>query len=466
MNCSNDVPARFGPMLCIKRVAIGWARNAVYLSALGLALPWLCWRRVRTSRYQAGLEQKLFGLAQPTAKLDSADNLPTIWLHGVSVGEIQLLKPLVAAWQARHPGWRFVVSCTTDSGMQVARTAFGDDVLLFYFPLDFTWAVSRTLDCLRPDMLVLGELELWPNTIDACRDRRIPVAVVNGRLSERSFSRYRRFSWLTRPMFDKLSLIAAQSESNAQRFRRCGAATTTIVTGSIKFDNVSFDRQAPAVARLRRWAGLQPEHRVWVMGSTQAGEELPAVHAWQQLRIQFPLLKLIIVPRHPDRFQQVAEDIQRTGVRMQRRSAAGELQSADDWDVLLVDSVGELKWWWGLAEIAIVGGSFGARGGQNMLEPAAYGANVAFGPNTSNFRDIVELLLTGDGAVRLPSLDDLTDWLRQQLLDPEPGRQRGRRAQAIIARSAGALDRTLDALDGLLHLGVASQASTCRPCRD
>lgn len=439
------------------RLAIGWTRNAIYLSVLGFALPWLCWRCIKTKRYQAGLTQKLIGLSPsdttPHAVFENsaARQHPLIWLHGVSVGEIQLLKPLVAAWQARHPNWRFAVSCTTDSGMQVARSAFGDDVLLFYFPLDFSWAVARTLTSLRPAMLVLGELELWPNTIDACRDRRIPVAVVNGRLSERSFGRYRRFAWLTRPMFDKLSLIAAQSESNAERFRQCGASTTTIVTGSIKFDNVSFDRQAPEVAQLRSWAGIQAEHRVWVMGSTQAGEELPAVRAWQQLKTQFPLLKLIVVPRHPDRFQQVAEEIERTGVRMLRRSNASGPLVGDAWDVLLVDSVGELKWWWGLADIAIVGGSFGARGGQNMLEPAAYGANVAFGPNTSNFRDSVELLLAGDGAVRLSSLDKLTDWLRQQLFNPAPGQKRGRRAQTIIARSAGALGRTLDALDGLLE---------------
>ncbi len=444
------------------RRVTGWARNAIYLSALGLALPWLCWRRFKTNRYQTGLKHKLFGLSASSATLAKASTLDaqrdsaavdqlTIWLHGVSVGEVQLLKPLVEAWQTRHPAWRFAVSCTTESGMQVARGAFGDDVLLFYYPLDFTWAVSRTLDTLRPDMLVLGELELWPNAIDACRHRNIPVAVVNGRLSERSFKRYRQFAWLTRPMFGRLSLIAAQSESYAQRFRLSGAATTTFVTGSIKFDNVSFDRRVPEVTHLRHWAGLQSEHRVWVMGSTQAGEEIPAVQAWQQLKIQFPLLKLIIVPRHPDRFQAVAEEIQRTGVRMQRRSTGQEPQSADDWDVLLVDSLGELKWWWGLAEIAIVGGSFGARGGQNMLEPAAYGANVAFGPNTSNFRDIVELLLAGDGAVRLPSLDAMSDWLRQELLDPRPGQQRGSRARAIIARSTGALDRTLDALDELLH---------------
>jgi 3-deoxy-D-manno-octulosonic-acid transferase len=456
------------PQYYIRFIAIGWTRNLIYLIVLTTALPWLCWRRFRTKRYQAGLKQKLRGLsrsilaatnaagnASPTAL--ASDPAPLIWLHGVSVGEVQLLKPLLARWKMRHPDWRFALSTTTDSGMELARKSLGKDIPLFYFPLDFTWSVARTLDSLAPAILVLGELELWPNLIDACVHRRIPVAVINGRLSVRSFTRYQKMRWLTRGMFNELSLVAAQSESNAERFRQCGAERTTIVTGSIKFDNVSFDRQAPEVAQLRQWAGILPQHRVWIMGSTQAGEELPAVRAWQELYNQFPELKLIVVPRHSDRFDQVAEEIEQSGVRMRRRSTALGSLNGDDWDVLLVDSVGELKWWWGLAEIAVVGGSFGARGGQNMLEPAAYGANVAFGPNTSNFRDIVELLLAGDAAARLPSLAELSDWLRQQLLDPLPGKARGQRAQAIIASGAGALDRTLDALDELPMCHVAER---------
>ncbi|MEO8269142.1 MAG: 3-deoxy-D-manno-octulosonic acid transferase [Aureliella sp.] len=446
----------------VRSSVIGWTRNLIYLSAVTIALPWLCRRRVKTGRYQAGLEQKLRGLsrlmlASTTAEGDdsAAASAPLVWLHGVSVGEVQLLKPLLTRWQTRHPDWRFALSTTTDSGMELARKTLGDDALLFYFPLDFTWSITRTLNSLKPAALVLGELELWPNLIDSCVLQRIPVAVVNGRLSPRSFTRYQKMRWLTQGMFSKLSLVAAQSESNAERFRQCGAERTTVVTGSIKFDNVSFDRQAPDVARLRQWAGILPKHRVWIMGSTQAGEELPAVRAYQQLCHQFPELKLIVVPRHPDRFEHVAEDIERCGVRMRRRSTALEPLNGDDWDVLLVDSVGELKWWWGLAEIAVVGGSFGARGGQNMLEPAAYGANVAFGPNTSNFRDTVELLLAGDAAVRLESLADLSDWLTHQLLEPQLGQARGERAQAIIASGAGALDRTLDALDALPMRHVA-----------
>ncbi len=427
---------------------LGLLRNVMYTLLLVMALPWLVWRRLKRGRYQSGIKQKLCGYKATCP--DDAGQEKRIWLHGVSVGEVQLLRPLLERWQAKCPTWKFAVSTTTDSGMELARKLYPTDVQLFYFPLDFTWAVARTLSSLEPALLVLGELELWPNLIDACRRRGVPVAVVNGRLSPRSFSRYRKFSWLTRGMFAKLYLVAAQSESNAQRFRECGAERTTIMTGALKFDNVAFDRHAPEIIKLRELVGIGAEQRVWVMGSTQIREELPAVRAFQKLQTDFPDLKLIIVPRHPERFDHVAGEIEGTGARLLRRTKLSAPVPHDAWDVLLVDTVGELKWWWGLAEIAIVGGSFGARGGQNMLEPAAYGANVAFGPNTTNFRDIVELLLSGDAAVRLESLDEVEPWVRAQLLDPEPGRQRGNRAQQLIASGQGALERTLDALNALL----------------
>lgn len=428
---------------------LGWIRNLIYLIVLGVAFPWLLWRCWRTGRYKTGVRQKLFGLDASTISGSSAKEM--IWLHGVSVGEVQLLQPLLERWQNENAGYRFAVSTTTESGLELARKLYSSKVTVFYFPLDFTWAVGRTLATLQPRMLVLGELELWPNLIEACRRQGVHVAVVNGRLSPRSFARYHQLSWLTRGMFTKLSLVAAQSESNAQRFRACGASDTTVVTGSVKFDNVAFDRQAPEVAALRTAVGIRPEQRVWLMGSTQSHEELPAVRALQNLQPDFPELKLIVVPRHPDRFDDVAKEIERSGVRLLRRSSVVAPVPIDSWDVLLVDSVGELKWWWGLAEIAIVGGSFGARGGQNMLEPAAYGANVAFGPNTSNFRDIVELLLAGDAATRLESLDAIEPWVRQQLLDPAAGQARGARARKLVASGQGALQRTLAALTALLY---------------
>ncbi len=423
-------------------------RDFIYLSALSLAFPWLLWRRLRTGRYRTGVKQKLFGYADTRNSHGSARSL--VWLHGVSVGEVQLLKPLIDGWRAERPELRFALSTTTESGMELARKIVPAEVLLFYFPLDFSWAVRRTLNSLQPKLLVLGELELWPNLIDLAARMHVPIAVVNGRLSPRSQAGYRRFGWLTRGMFAKIDLVAAQSESNAERFRDCGASRNTITTGSLKFDNVAFDRDCPEVSNLRALVGIEPRHRVWVTGSTQSPEEISVAKAFKNLQPRFPDLKLIVVPRHPDRFEAVFRELSNLGVMLLRRSTLHANCKSENWNVLLVDTIGELKWWWGLAEIAIVGGSFGVRGGQNMLEPAAYGANVAFGPNTANFRDIVDLLLSGEAAVRLESLEQIEAWVEAQLLEPQLGQARGARASNIVANQQGALARTIAALNALL----------------
>ncbi|MCA9134038.1 MAG: 3-deoxy-D-manno-octulosonic acid transferase [Planctomycetales bacterium] len=445
-----------------------WLRNLLYLLALFLAAPWLLRRRLKATRHGAGLRQKILGPRAEELNWGTSpmpEQTPRIWLHGVSVGEIQLLQPLLDELRRRHPTAHFAVSTTTFSGMQLARKLMPSEVPLFYFPWDFSWAVRRTLDVVRPTLLVLGELELWPNLIEFASRQGIPIAVVNGRLSERSFVGYQRWAWLTRSMFSKLSLVAAQNETYAHRFRACGAVRNTRVTGCVKFDNVAFDRQHPQVLQLRKLVGLLPQHRVWLVGSTQSPEELAAAEAWQELRQQYPMLKLIIVPRHPDRFDEVHEQLRQTQAqtRIVRRSAIQDTPlDASDWDIVLVDSVGELKWWWGVAELALVGGSFGRRGGQNMLEPAAYGANVAFGPHTKNFRDIVELLLAAEGATRLAGLEALRPWLQDELRDPRSGRERGQRARAVIATQQGALRRTVEALEPFVLSGLPSRTLPAR----
>jgi 3-deoxy-D-manno-octulosonic-acid transferase len=448
---------------------VKWLRNAIYLTVLACLLPWLVFRSWKTGRYRQGLRQKLWGLEpRDISVLPNSTATNLVWLHGVSVGEVQLLKPVIERLRAQLPQARFALSTTTESGMQLAKSSLPTDISCFYYPFDFTWAIRRTLQTLRPSLVVLGELELWPNLIDILDDQEIPVAVINGRLSERSHAAYKRFAFLTRPMFAKLSLVVAQSEANAGRFRDCGALAQTRTCGSIKFDNVSLDNNHSEVNRLRDLVGLTAEDRVWVAGSTQGGEELAAAEAWAELRQEFPTLKLIVVPRHPDRFDAVAKELNQlfdtsrqgklshkvpvngNAARIVRRS---ELQSpilSSAWDILLVDTVGELRWWWGLAELAMVGGSFGDRGGQNMLEPAGYGANVFFGPNTSNFRDIVDLLLAADGAVQLDQLDSIRPWVTCQLRDPERGRARGLIARRLVAQQQGATERTLHELLSLL----------------
>lgn len=431
---------------------MGWALNVGYLSALTLASPWLALRAARTGRYREGWSERLLGHVPQVEPLKKS-----IWVHGVSLGEVQLLRPLVerlAAVQSRH---RILISTSTMTGMQVARKSL-PQIDSFYCPLDFTWAVSAALDRLRPALIVLGELEVWPNWIALAAARNIPVAVVNGRLSDRSFRGYRRFSWLLGTAFGQLSLVAAQDQSTADRFLALGVQPQHIhVSGSLKFDNVNADRQHPEVLRLGKMVGLNGAHRVVVAGSTQDPEESAAANAMKGLLGRFPQLKLVVVPRHPERFNEVHRLLQQCNLKVLLRSTIAENNqaNADDWQVLLVDTVGELKWWWGLAELALVGGSFGARGGQNMLEPAAYGAKVAFGPNTRNFRHIVQSLLASDAVWQLPTLDTLASWIEDQLAHPERGAEKSARAVALIRSHQGAMERTIQLLQPLWEFSTA-----------
>lgn len=425
---------------------MAWLFNLVYATALICLSPWLLFRAITTGRYRDGWNQKLFGSASWKSTEANAANRKTIWLHGVSVGEVQLLKPLIEQLRTSHPEARFIVSTTTKTGMELALKLFTNTKVIYY-PFDFSWAVNRVLDNLKPSLIVLGELELWPNFISAAHARKIPVTVVNARLSERSFRGYRRLSAITHSIFEKLSLVAAQDATYAQRFIECGVpADRVIVTGSVKFDNVNFDRQHERVKSLGELVGLTEKNRVWIVGSTQAPEEIAAAKCFASLAQLHPELRLIVVPRHPERFDTVFDELRSLGMPILRRSQLSNTHATTPWKILLVDTIGELRWWWGLADVALVGGSFGNRGGQNMLEPSAYGANVAVGPNTWNFRDIVQLLLEADALARLGDLSELLPWMESQLADPTSGNQRGQRAQQLVRRHQGALARTVDRL--------------------
>lgn len=424
-------------------------RNAIYLCLIAALLPWLVLRSLRTGRYRRGLQEKLLG-CKPLPRSNGSSR---IWLHGVSVGEIQLLAPLIEQLRKSIGAVDFVVSTTTDTGMDLAEKLYGqaDDIRLIHFPLDFSWSVRQTIQSLSADLLVLGELEVWPNLMDISVELGLPVAVVNGRLSPHSYRGYRRFAKLVRPMFSKLSLVVAQTPEYAERFVACGVPEQRVVVGgSFKFDNVSFDRKHPQVKLLADLVGLDDQHKVWVLGSSQDPEESTCVRAFRKQLAEHAELKLIVVPRHRERFDEVYSILQSSELRVLRRSRLDQPIAADQWDVLLVDTIGELRWWWGLAQLALVGGSFGPRNGQNMLEPAAYGANVAFGPKTLNFRAIVELLLQAKAATQLESLEAVEPWLREQLANPQLGLAQGARAQALIRTHQGAIVRTVDRLQQML----------------
>lgn len=420
--------------------------NAVYLVLLLAASPWLAWQAIRKGKYREGFAAKFLGRVPVRT-----GTRPCLWLHAVSVGEVNLLATLLKEFARRHPDWECVVSTTTMTGMALAKKKY-PELTVFYCPLDFSWAVDSALRRIRPDLLVLAELELWPNFIQAAKNQGARVAVINGRLSDRSFRGYRRIQPLVRRVLRAIELVAVQDETYAARFRALGAPNeSVVVTGSMKYDGAETDRQNAATTRLRALAGFRHADVVFLAGSTQEPEESLALNAYRELAPVWPQLRLVLVPRHPDRFETVARLLDESGLRWQRRTALERDGAESAARILLVDVVGELGAWWGTASIAFVGGSMGDRGGQNMIEPAAYGAAVSFGPNTWNFRDIVAAMLDRQAAVVVRSGEELNAFVRRSLEDPAYAAELGRRAKLLVTEQLGATGRTVDRLERLLH---------------
>ncbi len=439
--------------------------DLAYLLLLAVFSPWLLYAAIRQGKYREGLGAKLLGLAP---RRDGGK--PCIWLHAVSVGEVNLLKPLLDRLEQQLPGWESVISTTTKTGYELACKKYAPR-LVFYCPLDFSWAVRAAMDRIRPDLLVLAELELWPHLLQEAKRRGAAVAVVNGRLSERSFRGYRRIRPLVRSMLSRLDLVAAQNDEYADRFLALGAEPSqVVVTGSIKFDGAQTNRDNPATRRLAELAGIEPRDTVFLAGSTQDPEEALAVESFRALKEKHPRLRLILVPRHPSRCDEVARGLDQSGLRWQRRSRLDSDGPDPSSRILLVDTVGELGGWWGTSHIAYVGGSMGPRGGQNMIEPAAYGAAVSFGPNTRNFRDIVAMLLRGEASVVVRDGGEMSAFVERCLEDPAWARSLGCRAQQLVARQRGATDRTVSLLVQLLSqsktLDSAQRRGRAVPPRD
>ena len=421
--------------------------NIAYsLLLIFFSLPWLAIQAVRKGKYREGYAAKFLGLV-PRRKSDRV----CVWLHAVSVGEVNLLAPLLRTIRQQRPDWECVVSTTTASGMALAKKKYAD-LGVFYCPLDFSWAVRAAMRRIRPSALVLAELELWPNLVRAARENGARVAVINGRLSQRSFAGYRRIRPLAASLLRRIDLLAVQDDAYAERFRSLGAGPDSVhVTGSMKYDGAQTDRANPATQRLAALAGFGGEDIVFLAGSTQEPEEAVAVSVFRQLLPEWPKLRLVLVPRHPERFDSVGRLLDASGIAWQRRTDLDRAGANAAARVLLVDVVGELGLWWGTARIAFVGGSLGNRGGQNMIEPAAYGAAVCFGPNTRNFRDIVAAMLAHQAAVVVADEAGLTQFVRRCLEDPAAADALGQRASSLVKSQQGATARTWALLSGLVH---------------
>ena len=424
--------------------------NLLYAMALTLLSPVILYRMMRYGRYRRGVRQKLWGLSKAEGR-SMTGGQSCIWVHAVSVGEVNLLPRLIKSLEQKTT-LPIVVSTSTDTGYDLAVRHFGEH-RVFFCPLDFTWAVRRTLNRLNPVQLVLAELELWPNLIHAAASIGCPTIIVNGRLSERSCRGYQKFRKLTEPIFRELHWVGCQDETSRQNFAACGTHPECLqVTGSLKFDDAPDDRDTPQVNARKEWAAVDPAHQVWVVGSTQRGEEQMAVAAFLKLRVHHPQLRLVIVPRHRERFDRVAEMVVDAGLELRRRSAPHR-DNSHAWEsdeVILIDTIGELRHWWEVADIATVGGSFGDRGGQNMLEPAGYGCAVSFGPNTRNFKEIAERLIEAGGAQRLRNSEELTSFVERCLVEPSFAQSLGNAARQLVREHRGAANHTVEML--MFHL--------------
>ncbi len=422
--------------------------DLLYGLAILILSPWLLLRSVRTGRYRRNSAAKLFGLAQ----LPSAPDGPVAWFHGVSVGEVHLLRQIVRSFRERHPDWRVVISSTTDTGLAEAHKHFADLTVIPY-PFDFSWAVGRTLRAVGPSVIVLAESELWPNFLRAANRAGVPVVVVNGRMSPRSARRFARLAKLARRLlFDRVAIFAMQSEAYATNLRSLGVPGERVrVTGSVKYDGVYGEKDNPKTRDLGALLGIGPTDLVWVVGSTHAPEEQIALSVYTNLRGPFPNLKLILVPRAPERFEEVAGLIEAAGFQYVRRSRLVSATGVQPADVILVDTLGELGAAWGLATVGFTGGSLNdKRGGQSMIEPAGFGVPVLFGPHTWNFKDAVAGLLECGGAIRVADAVELEREVSRLLQDPAVRQRTGSAARAFVRSQQGATDRTLDVLDEVI----------------
>lgn len=419
--------------------------NVALLAVLILGAPFWLWRMATTEKYREGIRERL-GRVPKRLCPDRlrADGRPVLWLHAVSVGEVLAVSRLVAELERAFPAHRLLVSTTTRTGQALARQRFGEE-RVFYCPLDLPWAVRAYLDALRPAMLILAETEFWPNLLSGCFRRGVPVAVVNARISDRSWPRYRALRWLWRPFLSRLSLVLAQSELDAARLRAIGCAAERVsVGGNLKFD-VRAAEESEAVRRLR---GQAAGWRVVVAGSTLEGEEAALIEAWPQLLAIDPNLVLVLAPRHPERFPAVAALLEASGCAWLRRSEwRREIQAGE---ILLLDTIGELASVYSLASVAFVGGSLVSAGGHNPLEPAQFGVPVVIGPSYENFRAIVEDL-RGHDAIRIAAKGDFADAVTGLLRDFSAAKAMGERAREVFERQAGATARSVAAIRALME---------------
>lgn len=428
--------------------------NILFGFFFAISAPYYFWKMWRRGGWRAGFEQRFGEFGAKTKQ--SLTNRHVLWLHAVSVGEVNLCTQLIRVIERRLPNAKLVVSTTTSTGMGELQRKLPSHIGKIYYPIDRRKFVWRSVNVIHPEAVVLVEAEIWPNFLWRLMDRETPVFLVNARLSERSFRGYKRFGFLFRPLFASFAGVGAQNEADAARLRELGCRPEAIrVVGSLKFDAAKLDeRRLLDVDHLLRQLGVSPEAPLLVAGSTHAGEEAILGRIFLRLRKHIPNLFLIVVPRHQERGKEASRDLDAAGVRHVLRGniTASTLHPAGDIQALLVNTTGELKYFYEQATVVFVGKSLTALGGQNPIEPASMGRAVVYGPHMENFEPIATEFAQEQAAMRVADEAGLENALLTLLKDPALREQMGACARQVVRRNQGSIERTADLiLEGIRH---------------
>jgi 3-deoxy-D-manno-octulosonic-acid transferase len=423
--------------------------SAIAVAIAVLASPWFLYQALRHGKYIGTLGPRM-GYLPVSFNVDGDES---IWIHAVSVGEVLTARPLIADLRRRYPDLRVFLSTTTLAGQQLARRGVADADAVFYFPFDLPLVVRRTLDLVKPRLFIMMETEIWPNLLRECRRRGVKTAIVNGRLSPRSFSRYRLVRPLMRRVLGDIDRYCVQSEEAARRFLDLGAnAGHVVVTGSLKFDSLNLPSspvQARARDRVLRYFRVPPTRPVLVAGSTVKGEEASLLRAFRRLRSANTNVLLVLAPRHPERFGEVDQLCRAEGWKVARRSDLA-IDVEPRVDIVVLDTIGELATIYQIATVVFVGGSLVNVGGHNILEPAVFGKPIVFGPHMENFVEIAEAFVANGAGVQLTDERELDDTLVSLIGDPVRRARLGAAARALVEANRGANAKSVTVLADLL----------------
>jgi 3-deoxy-D-manno-octulosonic-acid transferase len=420
--------------------------NILFPIGLALSAPFYFLKMWRRGNWQKNFEQR-FGRHSSKIK-QRLTNRDVLWLHAVSVGEVNICTQLIHALEPRAPNLKIVVSTTTSTGMGELERKLPQHIEKIYYPIDGQKMVRRALAVIHPLAIVLVEAELWPNFLWQAIDRDIPLMLVNARVSERSFRGYKRFGFLFRPIFEKFSGVGCQNETDAGRLRELGFSPEKIhVFGNLKFDAAKLEERRPVdIVRLLSQLGIKNGAPILVAGSTHAGEEAILADIFLRLRKRFPDLFLVVVPRHFERGKEVGNELEKRGIKfIYRTNVTAESRFADgEVECLLVNTTGELKYFYEHASVVFVGKSLTAEGGQSPIEPGALGKAMIYGPNMQNFAAISEAFVKRNGAVRVRDAAELEKALGELLADENRRKILGENALAVVRENLGAITRTVD----------------------